>query len=143
MANNSLADEISQTPGITGDFTPEGAFKLIDNCREENRRIVPLFGGGISVRAGIPISSFLADYICAVCSLAEKDHWSDYRGYLRKYGWPHRHDTWMNWFLDQKEKNNHFLSPSEMDQKFQAQRQKLYHKCVTDEVRRFVAKSSN
>ena len=50
--------------------SPREAFELIQRAQRQGRRIVPLFGSGISVDAGIPTSAFLADYIVSVCAMA-------------------------------------------------------------------------
>ncbi len=110
---------------------PEEAFRCIEECYRSGRRIIPLFGAGISVSAGIPTSAALADYIVLVYGLAKNEGWSDSRGYLLRYGWPHRHDAWRNWLLMQNERRAKVLT-----EVFEKQRKELYHWAAGEELRR-------
>ena len=92
------------TESIVQSCTPAEAFAKIRpalNREGASFRLVPLFGSGISADAGIPTSSFLCDYITTVCAIAKNVGWQDYREYLRKWGWPHRHDVWAEWLATQ------------------------------------------
>ncbi len=142
MANNSR----NSNNGPIEDISPDKAFTFIKKCHENGRRIVPLFGAGISVGAGIPTSNFLADYICAVCAVAKSDGWeNNYRNYLRKFGWPHRHDTWLRWLLAQSRKtdpqqrskciyNGEIIR--DLNAKFESDREMLYRSTVMEEIRK-------
>ena len=127
-------------------ITPDEAFQCIKKCRDQGRRIIPLFGAGISVGAAIPTSNFLADYICAVCAVAKAEGWeNNYKSYLRLLGWPHRHDKWLDWLLQSpKELPQSFTSLQiyqgdqikQHDDRFTKERNDLYQFSLAEELRK-------
>jgi hypothetical protein len=109
---------------------PTKVFDLLNRAKS-SRRIILLLGSGCSVDAGIPTSAFLADYIVAVWALAREQGWRDYRDFLRREGWPHRHDVWADWLLMQRTHDRVLLT-----QRFTELRNELYRLSLQSEVRR-------
>ncbi|MDX2199490.1 MAG: SIR2 family protein [Phycisphaerae bacterium] len=110
---------------------PSDVFAAFEDAKTAGRRVIPLLGSGISVESGIPTSAALADYIVTVYALANKRGWENCREYLRKWGWPHRHDAAIDWITH--EPSGHF---STLESQFQKSRIELYRRTVRDELRR-------
>ncbi|MHC4404979.1 MAG: SIR2 family protein, partial [Planctomycetota bacterium] len=69
------------------------AFDLLECAFLTGRRVVPLFGAGISGDAGIPLIPTLREYLTRVENYIhiELDRQNS-AGYLKDYGWPERHE---------------------------------------------------
>lgn len=106
------------------------AFELIRQALTDHRPIIPLFGSGISVDAGVPKSSLLADYIVALDAIAEKEGWNLYEN-LTKWNWLHRHDVCVHWHTGQVTQG--YLS---LTQLFNERRSGLYLKSCINEIQR-------
>lgn len=104
-------------------------FNTICRAYDNDRPIVPLLGSGVSVDAGIPTSATLASYIVCVHALssAQGDHCSEY---LRRNGWPHRHDIWGTWHA-----RHAVHSATDLEHEFTRNFNTLYRLSVLEELR--------
>jgi hypothetical protein len=82
------------------------AWETIHQAWKVGRRIVPLFGSGISVSAGIPVTAIMTEYMDKVeeyfSSRLKKPadvpvDISDIRNHLMSHDWPDPHE--LNWWL--------------------------------------------
>lgn len=110
-------------------ISPDETFSLIRRAQADGRRIVPLLGSGISVDAGIPTSSFLADYITVLYGVIKKQGMRPY-DYLQQNRWPHRHDTWDDWHATLEDKGYDSLKSA-----FSLLRAELCRLCISFELR--------
>ena len=107
----------------------DAAFKLLAEARE-SREIVPLFGSGVSVDAGIPTSVLLADYIVGVSAYVGAQGWDHYAEFLRTRGWPSRHDVWADWIGDRPGRDY-----ASLDREFATLRDAFYRYSAVHEMR--------
>jgi len=116
---------------------PSEVFRTIRRARDERRRIVPLFGAGISVDAGIPHSVLLADYVIAVQGVAKQYGWQIHE-FVSKWRWPNRNDTWEDWYsaqLDAPSREHEQYPAVVLREKFESLARELYKLSLMHEIR--------
>ena len=75
----------------------------IERAMEAGRPIVPLFGAGVSVDAGIPTTPVIVDHLAQLTHYYErrsKDFWPSCREYLLANGWPGMHQLNLDLLLE-------------------------------------------
>ena len=66
-------------------------FTFLRSAWSQGRPIIPLFGAGISVAAGLPTTSQIVEYLIRFRYLAQLEGWPDCSDYVAQRGWPSRH----------------------------------------------------
>jgi len=106
----------------------ENALILLQKALAERRQIVPLLGAGVSLDAGIPLASQMADYLVQVAHFVKARKFSSVRRFIEGARWPSRHELRVDLMVE--------LGIPSLDAEMRSARQHLSQDALASELRR-------